>query len=61
MKLDHIELTVRDVVETQERVDAVHRTHVVDGMEIDPPNQEPWGSYTFHFTIEVACVTGDWA
>lgn len=55
-------------VETEENVNAFHQKLVADGMEIDPPEQEAWGSYTFNFkipggdfTIEVACTTGDWA
>ncbi len=54
--------------ETEENVNAFHQKLVADGMEIDPPEHEAWGSYTFNFkcpggdfTIEVACATGDWA
>ena len=54
-------------VETEENVNAFHEKLVADGMKISPPEQEAWGSYTFHFkipggdfTIEVACMAGDW-
>ena len=53
--------------ETQESVDAFYKKLVADSMEIDPPQQEAWGSYTFNFkipggdfTVEVACAAGAW-
>lgn len=49
-------------METEANVNAVYERLKADGMEIDPPEHVPWGSWTFHFecpdsdfTIEVAC------
>ena len=55
-------------VKTEDNVNTFHQKLVADGLKIDPPEHEAWGSYTFNFkipggdfTIEVACATGDWA
>ena len=51
-------------LETEANVNAFHEKLVADGMKINPPEHEGWGSYTFNFEcpggdfiVEVACAS----